>query len=125
MGILALAADERVADVNFTEDALSVSLMDGRVISVPLVWYPRLLNATEVQRSNWHVSGSGYVALPPMGLYKQIWQQLFEHFVFHAHGDPAQHIAPEGRGVLGPLAPAQLEQMMGKLLQVMLAEQPR
>ncbi len=60
MGILALAADERVADVNFTEDALSVSLMDGRIISVPLVWYPRLLNATEAQRSNWRVSGGGY-----------------------------------------------------------------
>ena len=56
---------------------------------------------------------------------RAIWQQFFEHFVFHAHGDPAQHIAPAGRGVLGPMAPAQLEQMMGKLLQVMLAERPR
>jgi hypothetical protein len=45
MGILALAADERVADVEFTEDMLTAQLMDGRRISVPLVWYPRLLNA--------------------------------------------------------------------------------
>jgi hypothetical protein len=60
MGILALAADERVADVGFTDDALSVALMDGRVITVPLVWYPRLLNATEAQRNNWRVSGGGY-----------------------------------------------------------------
>jgi hypothetical protein len=43
MGILALTADERVADVSFTEDSLSVSLRDGRKISVPLTWYPRLL----------------------------------------------------------------------------------
>jgi hypothetical protein len=34
-------SDERVLDVQFTEDAISVSLRDGRVITVPLVWYPR------------------------------------------------------------------------------------
>jgi hypothetical protein len=60
MGILAPAADERVKGVRITEDVLSVDLMDGRNISVPLVWYPRLLNATESQRKNWHVSGGGY-----------------------------------------------------------------
>ena len=60
MGILALAADERVASIEFTEDALSVALMDGRVITVPLVWYPRLLDATESERNNWQISGGGY-----------------------------------------------------------------
>lgn len=60
MGILALAADERVTDLEITEDTLSVQLMDGRTISVPLVWYPRLLNATEAQRKNWKISGGGY-----------------------------------------------------------------
>ena len=60
MGILASAADERVAEVETTEDELSVRLMDGRTISVPLVWYPRLLNATEEQRKNWRIIGGGY-----------------------------------------------------------------
>jgi hypothetical protein len=60
MGILALAADERVAGVEITEDELSVRLMDGRTISVPLAWYPRLSNATEAQRSNWQIIGGGY-----------------------------------------------------------------
>lgn len=60
MGILALAADERITGVEFTDDALSVALMDGRVITVPLVWYPRLLDATEAERSNWQISGGGY-----------------------------------------------------------------
>ena len=60
MGILALAADERVANVEITEDLLSVQLYDGRTISVPLAWYPRLLNATEGQRKNWKVVGGGY-----------------------------------------------------------------
>jgi hypothetical protein len=60
MGTLALAADERVLEVEFTEDALVVSLMDGRTISVPLAWYPRLLNATRKQRRNWQTTGGGY-----------------------------------------------------------------
>jgi hypothetical protein len=60
MGILALAADERVSAVEITEDELIVDLMDGRTISVPLAWHPRLLNATPQQRANWQVSGGGY-----------------------------------------------------------------
>ncbi|HET9305929.1 MAG TPA: DUF2442 domain-containing protein [Candidatus Sulfotelmatobacter sp.] len=54
------AADERVLDVAFTDDALSVSLRDGRIITVPLVWYPRLLDATPAQRKNWEIAGGGY-----------------------------------------------------------------
>jgi hypothetical protein len=60
MGILALAADERVADVKFTKDTLSVALRDGRTITVPLAWYPRLLGASVAQRKNWRVAGGGY-----------------------------------------------------------------
>ena len=60
MGTLALAADERVAEVELTDDNLIVSLMDGRTISVPLVWYPRLLNATPKQRRHWQIAGGGY-----------------------------------------------------------------
>lgn len=60
MGSSAITADERVLDVAFSDDSLSVSLRDGRVISVPLVWYPRLLNATPSQRKNWKIAGGGY-----------------------------------------------------------------
>ena len=60
MGILALSADERVKDVRFTEEHLSVDLADGRTISVPILWYPRLQNATPQQRNNWEVCGAGY-----------------------------------------------------------------
>ena len=60
MGILALAADERVADVKFKKDTLSVALQDGRTITVPLAWYPRLFNATVAQRKNWRIAGAGY-----------------------------------------------------------------
>jgi DNA-binding CsgD family transcriptional regulator len=60
MAFSAAAADERVLDVTVGDDALSVSLRDGRVISVPLAWYPRLLNATPNQRNNWKIAGGGY-----------------------------------------------------------------
>ena len=60
MSFLASVADERVLGVEFTDDALSVSLRDGRIITVPLVWYPRLLNATPAQRQNWMIAGGGY-----------------------------------------------------------------
>lgn len=60
MGILAIRADERVKNVYFTEETISVDLMDGRTISVPLVWYPRLLNATPEQIAKWEICGGGY-----------------------------------------------------------------
>ncbi len=60
MGILTLTADERVKDVTFTEDSISVDLMDGRTISAPLLWYPRLSHATAGQLANWQVCGGGY-----------------------------------------------------------------
>jgi len=52
--------DERVADVELTQDVLSVALMDGRTITVPLAWYPRLFHATPAQRKNWRIAGGGY-----------------------------------------------------------------
>ena len=55
-----MSADVRVKSVRSDEDTLSVDLMDGRTISVPLAWYPRLLNATQEQRDRWEPSGGGY-----------------------------------------------------------------
>jgi hypothetical protein len=60
MNISARVTDERVADVQCTEDSLIVDLMDGRTISVPLAWYPRLLGATVAQRTNWQRCGGGF-----------------------------------------------------------------
>ncbi len=52
--------DERVLDVRCDENSLIVDLMDGRSLSVPLAWYPRLLHATAEQRANWELAGAGY-----------------------------------------------------------------
>ena len=51
---------ERVKEVYFTEDTLSVDMVDGRTITVPLAWYPRLLHATAQQRQNWQICGGGF-----------------------------------------------------------------
>ena len=52
--------DDRVDEVRFTESHMSVALRDGRTITVPLDWYPRLLNATPEQRTNWRSRGAGH-----------------------------------------------------------------
>lgn len=51
---------ERVRDVHVTQATLAVDLVDGRTITVPLDWYPRLLGASMEQRSHWKISGGGY-----------------------------------------------------------------
>lgn len=45
--------------VEVTEDALTVELSDGRTISVPLAWYPRLCHATAKERASWQLIGKG------------------------------------------------------------------
>ena len=51
---------ERVTNVAFTDDNLIVELADGRSISVPLAWYPRLLHALQDDRDHWEVAGAGF-----------------------------------------------------------------
>ncbi len=60
MSISDIRPGERVKDVHFTEDSLSVDLADGRTISVPLAWFPRLLHASADQRNNWELCGGGF-----------------------------------------------------------------
>ena len=47
-------------DVEVSEDTLSVELSDGRTISVPVDWYPRLTHATVEERANWRIIGRGH-----------------------------------------------------------------
>ena len=50
----------RVLKVSITDDTLSVDLEDGRTVSVPIGWYPRLAYGTDVERNNFEISGAGY-----------------------------------------------------------------
>jgi hypothetical protein len=60
MTILEPIADTRVRTVTPDNERLSVELMDGREIAVPLAWYPRLVRASRAERSNSQIAGGGY-----------------------------------------------------------------
>lgn len=59
MSTLAIKFDPHAVDVMFTNDALHFVLADGREISAPLEWFPRLRDAPEAQRHNWRLIGKG------------------------------------------------------------------
>ena len=59
MGSSAPDPDPRAQDVKIQDEELVVDLVDGRKVSVPLAWFPRLLHATPEQRENWKLLGDG------------------------------------------------------------------
>jgi hypothetical protein len=63
-------AGERITAVRITDDSLTIDLLDGRTITVPLAWYPSLLHASDSQRSNFRIIGAGFVIN---------WPDLDEH----------------------------------------------
>lgn len=69
MNTSTLETDERVKNVAFDQTALHVELMDGRRVSAPLAWYPRLANASTEQRTRWVPCGAGF------GIH---WEELDE-----------------------------------------------
>ena len=50
----------QIIDISVSDDSLTVELSDGRTISVPTAWYPRLLHATPRERKNWRLIGQGH-----------------------------------------------------------------
>lgn len=59
MSTLAIRLDPHAVDVSFENEALHLVLADGREISAPLEWFPRLRDANEAQRRNWRLIGKG------------------------------------------------------------------
>jgi hypothetical protein len=49
----------QATDVHIDEDTLTVELDDGRTLSVPIAWYPRLLHGSQLERTNWEWIGDG------------------------------------------------------------------
>lgn len=86
------APDIRVRGVHVDKERLTVDLMDGRSITVPLAWYPRLLAATPEQRRHWEIAGGGY------GIH---WPDLDEDL----STDGLLRGAPAPRGSLSPISP--------------------
>ena len=48
-----------IQTIDISDDTLAVELADGRTVSVPLVWYPRLVHGTNEERTNWRLIGQG------------------------------------------------------------------
>ena len=59
MSTSAIRPEPRAVEVTCTDDALRVRLADGREISVPLEWFPRLRSASPAARRNWRLIGGG------------------------------------------------------------------
>lgn len=70
MSTLTLEQEPLAVDLPLTDDRLTVDLADGRSLSVPLAWYPRLAQATEAERANWYLLGGGYAIE---------WPEIDEH----------------------------------------------
>jgi hypothetical protein len=60
MSTSTLASSSRAVSVEITDEALTISLFDGRVVSVPISWYPRLSNALPEHRTVWEFIGGGH-----------------------------------------------------------------
>ncbi|MFN2200063.1 MAG: DUF2442 domain-containing protein [Caldilineaceae bacterium] len=70
MTTLVLEAEPAAENVEVTDGKILVHLVDGRDLSVPLDWYPRLVHATAEERSHWRLLGDGYAIA---------WPDLDEH----------------------------------------------
>ena len=59
MSTLEVRVEPRIVDLSFTKTSLQVVLADGREVSAPLEWFPRLRDANDKQRKNWRLIGRG------------------------------------------------------------------
>jgi len=59
MNTLTIESKAAIQHVEVTEDSLVVDLTDGRTVSVPVAWYPRLMQGTPQERSHWRLIGKG------------------------------------------------------------------
>jgi hypothetical protein len=101
MSTLTEKSEALAVEVSCSTDALSVTLTDGRVVSVPLVWFPRLAGASRRQRCGWELIGGG------IGIH---WEAIDEDIsvasLLHPEnlaslrGGPAPRVSREGRSRL-------------------------
>ncbi|HEX6279770.1 MAG TPA: DUF2442 domain-containing protein [Pyrinomonadaceae bacterium] len=59
MSLASIEIQPLAVDVSCNNESLSVALADGRMIRVPIEWYPRLVDATPKDRNNWQLIGGG------------------------------------------------------------------
>ena len=80
MSTLVASSEVTAVEVWCATDALNVVLADGRTVSVPLAWFPRLLDATAKQRADWELIGGG------IGIH---WEAIDENIAVASLLDPS------------------------------------
>ena len=73
MTTLILETEPLANQVTVTDEWLIVDLVDGRSLSIPLAWYPRLMHASPPERQNWQLLGDGYAIVRLNGV---IWMSI-------------------------------------------------
>ena len=59
MSTLAVELHPQAQTLTYSDEAILVQLVDGRVISAPLIWFPKLASATKEQLNNWELPSEG------------------------------------------------------------------
>jgi hypothetical protein len=127
--------------------AETADLEPGDAVFIPNLWWHNVesLDPLNLSMNYWWLDAVEWSAEPFAALAhallaitplppsrRQVWRQMFDHYVFQSHGDPAPYLPPERRGILGPLSPAlkdhvrvQVIRSLSKLLPKPLGEQIR
>jgi hypothetical protein len=116
------------------EAAQIAELEAGDAIFIPYMWWHsvRALAPFNILMNYWWNRTPGAVTAPFRCLMhamftvaglpsaqRDVWRIFFDHYVFQAHGDPAAHLAPELRGMLGKLSPEQVGHLTAALAQLL------
>jgi hypothetical protein len=116
------------------EAAQIAELEAGDAIFIPYMWWHsvRSLAPFNILMNYWWNKTPGAVTAPFRCLMhamftvaglpsaqRDVWRIFFDHYVFQAHGDPAAHLAPELRGMLGKLSPEQVGHLTAALAQLL------
>jgi hypothetical protein len=98
MSTLVAKAEVTAVEVACSDDALCVTLADGRTVSVPLAWFPRLLAATPKQRAKWEFIGGGIgIHWPAIDEDISIESLLQPHSFMRAKENPISAKRPANR----------------------------
>lgn len=117
-----------------------VDLEPGDAVFIPNLWWRNVesLEPLNVSVSYWWFDGSrggadpfaalalGLLAISPLPeSRRKLWRDMFDHYVFRTHGDPAPYLPPDRRGVLGPLSPELESYMRTELIRSLTKPMPR
>jgi hypothetical protein len=120
--------------------AETVDVEPGDAVFIPAFWWHNVesLEPLNVSMNYWWFEGPkggaepfaalahGLLAITPLPQGdRELWRQMFDHYVFRPNGDPAPYLPPERRGMLGPLVPGLEGYMRAQLIRSLAKQLPR